>query len=164
MHTPNFYLGRVGQGFGGFLGLCEKVSSITTMPGGGLTPCRSSFYLGSAIDSYILWFRYHTLMSYTCQDSRGGPVRTLYSDSLKLPWPQFEELQLLEQSNGKSTPWLSFILTPSTWSHKHPLRPALKDLQLTFSSLIPTSCIGTREYRTATTPPQQKRAWVIEVT
>jgi hypothetical protein len=34
---------RMGQGFGGFLGLCEKVFSLTTMPGVAY-PSRSSFF------------------------------------------------------------------------------------------------------------------------
>jgi hypothetical protein len=34
---------RVRQGFGGFLGLCEKVFSLTTMPGGGL-PLQVEFF------------------------------------------------------------------------------------------------------------------------
>ena len=36
---------RVGQGFGGFLGLCEKVFSLTAMPGGGLPPQVEFFFL-----------------------------------------------------------------------------------------------------------------------
>jgi hypothetical protein len=36
---------RVGQGFGGFLDLHEKVFFLAKMPGGCLTPRRSSFKL-----------------------------------------------------------------------------------------------------------------------
>jgi len=68
--------------------------------------------------------------------------------------PSLKTCNFLNKATGEATPWSSFILTPYTWTHKHQLRPALKDLQLTFSSFIPaSSCIGTREHRTANPPP-----------